>query len=134
MSFRKNNMNSKIVKENKLTDLHHEDKRISTTGHQRREMAMFPQGTGVSCEIHGQENFGIIEMRDGNGNALPRNTIKHVKVLFMDGTGCFEMTDRREDFWFQNGISCKHFCRETMQMHNTGSGQKKCGHSDLGSH
>ena len=75
-------------------------------------MVTFQKGRGVLCETHGQENFGVVEMIDGDGNAPPRGTIECVKVWFMDTRGQFKMEIRREDFWFRNGILCGKFCND----------------------
>ena len=68
-------MNNRIIDVKNIPDSHKEGRRIQSRS-KINEMTMHHRGTGVTHEINGRDNFGIIHMLDGEGNTALEGKIE----------------------------------------------------------
>ena len=67
-------------------------------------------GSKAPHEIKGRNNFKIECMLDECGDSASNDKIESIQVWHKDGKNKFEVTLKREDFWFQNAAMCERFC------------------------
>ena len=79
----KDKMNNKIIEADMMPDLHREGRQIGMTNCQQRDMTMCLQGTRILHKTKGEENFGVFEMVDKNGDMPPRSTVNCIRVWFI---------------------------------------------------